>query len=155
MSALLYAVPRPHSQPLSTQASTGNFWTFTVKSDSVSFGIAAPFSWVLVCKRFCFCLPRVCFGGSMVALMATSSKRTYATSRLPRSAVARTHVPTVCHCWLIPLQNTLRPSKAGLTQSLLGSLGPGLDKVLFEPCKSLWWAWSLILSVILFLLLSC
>ena len=37
----------------------------------------------------------------------------------------------------------------------VGSLGPGLDKVLFESCKSLWWAWSLILNVILSLLLSC
>ena len=26
-----------------------------------SYGVTAPFSWVLVCTRFCLCPPRVCF----------------------------------------------------------------------------------------------
>ena len=38
-------------------------WTVTGKSGSVSCGVTAPFSWVLVCTRFCLCLPR---GGSVV-----------------------------------------------------------------------------------------
>ena len=29
----------------------------------------------------------------------------------------------------------------------LGSLGPGVHKVLFEPSKHLWWVWGLILNV--------
>ena len=41
--------------------SDGDSWTLTGKSGSVSCGVIAPFSWVLVCKRFCFCPPRVCF----------------------------------------------------------------------------------------------
>ena len=34
--------------------------TLTSKSDSVSCGVTAPFSWPLVCTRFCLCPPRVC-----------------------------------------------------------------------------------------------
>ena len=36
-------------------------WTRPGKSRSVSCGVAAPFSWVLVCIRFCLCPPRVYF----------------------------------------------------------------------------------------------
>ena len=42
-------------------ASTGNSWIFTGKSGSVSCGITAPFSWVLVGTRFCLCPSRVHF----------------------------------------------------------------------------------------------
>ena len=50
-----------------------------------------------------------------VGLMATSSKRVYAT---PRSASPRAPAPAAGHCWAVPLQETLKYSKAGLTQSL-------------------------------------
>ena len=53
-------------------------------------------------------------GGSM-GLMVTSSKRAYAT---PRSAIPRAAAPAAGHCWPIPLQETLKHSKAGLSQSL-------------------------------------
>ena len=81
--------PRPCSRPLPTHASAADSWTLTGKSGSVSCGITAPFSWVLVCARFCLCPPRVCFpsplcsGGSMVGLMVTTSKRAYAIPGLP------------------------------------------------------------------------
>ena len=42
-------------------ASTEDSWTLTAKSGSVSCGVTAPFSWFLVCTRFCLCPPRVCF----------------------------------------------------------------------------------------------
>ena len=58
-------------------------------------------------------------GGSMVGLMATSSKRAYAT---PRSAAPRAPAPEAGHCWPVPLQETLKPSKAGLAQCLWGLL---------------------------------
>ena len=54
-------------------------------------------------------------GSSMVGLMPTSSKRAYA---IPRSAASRAPAPVVGHWWPIPLQDTLKHSKAGLTQSL-------------------------------------
>ena len=52
----------------------------------------------------------------------------------------------------MPLQETLKNSKADLAQSLVGSLEPGVHKVLFEPSECLWWVWGLILNVILPLL---
>ena len=53
--------PRPCSRPPLTHASVRDSWTLTGKAGSVSYGIIAPFSWVLVCTRFCLCPPRVCF----------------------------------------------------------------------------------------------
>ena len=44
--------PRPCSRPTLTHASSGDFWTLTGKSGSVSCGVTAPFSWVLVCTGF-------------------------------------------------------------------------------------------------------
>ena len=53
--------PQPCSRPLPTHTSARDFWTLTGKSGSVSCGVTAPFSWVLVHIRFCLCPPRVCF----------------------------------------------------------------------------------------------
>ena len=53
--------PQPCSRPPPTHASTRDSWTLTGKSGLVSCGVTAPFSWVLVCTRFCLCPPRVCF----------------------------------------------------------------------------------------------
>ena len=72
----------------------------------------------------------------------------------PRSAAARAPVPTTSHCWPMPPQETLKHPKAGLAQSLVGSLGPDAHKVLFEPSEHLWWLWGLILNTILPLLPS-
>ena len=43
-----------------SHTSTGDSWTLTGNSGSVSCGVTAPFSWVLVRTRFCLCPPRVC-----------------------------------------------------------------------------------------------
>ena len=55
----------------------------------------------------------------MVGLMATSSKRAYT---IPRSTAPRAPPLVAGHCWPIPLQKTLKHSKAGLAQSLWGAL---------------------------------
>ena len=81
----------------------------------------------------------VSFGGSMVGLMATSSKRTYTT---PSSAAPRAPAP--------PLQVILKHSKASLSQSLWGLL---VSTFCLSEC--LWRVWGLILNVILPLLMSC
>ena len=70
----------------------------------------------------------------------------------PRCAAARAPVPEAGHCWPLPPQETLKHSKAGLAQSLVGS---GAHRVLFEPSESLWRIWGLILKVILPLLQFC
>ena len=48
-------------RPLLTGASSGVTQAVRGQSDSVSCGVTAPFSWVLVWRRFCLCPPRVCF----------------------------------------------------------------------------------------------
>ena len=48
--ALLHSTPAALQQPPLTQASAGGSWTLTAKSGSVSCGVTAPFSWVLVHK---------------------------------------------------------------------------------------------------------
>ena len=119
----------PCSRQLSTHASTGDSWTLTGKSGPVSCGVTAPFSWVLVCTKFCLCPPRVCpqsyvsSGGSMVGLMMTSSKRVYA---IPRSAAPRAPAPVAVHCWPVPSQETLKHSSISVS---VGSLGPGAYKL--------------------------
>ena len=49
--------PQLCSRPPLTHASTGDSWTLMGKSGSVSCGVIAPFSWVLVHTRFCLCPP--------------------------------------------------------------------------------------------------
>ena len=73
--------------------------------------------------------------GSIVGLMATSSKRAYAICRasqvccthspfpchahyLPMPTADLCHLLTHAHCWPMPLQETQKRSQAGLTQSL-------------------------------------
>ena len=53
--------PQTCSRPTPIHTSAGDSWTLTGKSGSVSCGVIAPFSWVLVLARFCLCLLRVCF----------------------------------------------------------------------------------------------
>ena len=93
--------PQPCSRPLLTHTSTGNSWTLIGKSGSVSCGVTAPFSWVLVHAMFCLFPPHlfsqycVSSGSSMVGLTVTSSKRAYA---IPRSAAPTAPTPAVVHC---------------------------------------------------------
>ena len=91
----------PCGRPLPTHASARDFWTLTGKSGSVSCGVTAPFSWVLVCTSFCLCPPRVCFpvlckfwwlyGGVNGDLLQEGSAT-------PRSAAPRAPAPAAVHC---------------------------------------------------------
>ena len=47
----------PCSRPPPTYASPKDSWTLTGKSGSVSYGVTALFSWILVHTRFCLCPP--------------------------------------------------------------------------------------------------
>ena len=53
--------PQLCSRPPPTHTSTTDSWTRMGKSGSVSCGVTAPFSWVLVHMRFYLCPPRVDF----------------------------------------------------------------------------------------------
>ena len=94
-------------------------------------------------------------GGSVVGLMAASSKRTCATCHAFRVCCSQSPCPRSRSLLPLTLQETLTHSKAGLVQSLVGSLGPGAHKVSFEPSERLWWVWGLILKSVSPLLPSC
>ena len=53
--------PQPCSRPPLTHTSAGDSWTLLGKFGSVSCGVTASFSWVLVHIRFYLCPPRVYF----------------------------------------------------------------------------------------------
>ena len=72
-------------------------------------------------------------GGSMVGLMATSSKRAYAK---PRSAAPGASVPAAVHCRPVSPQEILKHSSVSVS---LGSLCPGAHK--FEPSEHFWRVW--------------
>ena len=127
-----------------------NFWPIQYYynppiTDSASSGDTAPFSWLLVCTRVCLCPPRVCFpssvevlesnptsfqsqfcggshllGSSMVGLLATSSKRAYATSCVTQVCCSQS--PCLCSRQLLTCASSgdTQTFKAGLAQSLWG-----------------------------------
>ena len=114
--------------------------------------------------------------GSIVGLMATSSKRAYAVCRA--SQVCCTHSPFPCHahylpmptadlcplltrapCWPMPTADPClcRRHKNAHRQVWLspcGISGPWCTRGCFEPSESLWWIWGVILSMIASLLPS-
>ena len=55
------SAPNPASGHHRLHTSAGDSWTLTGKSGSVSCGVTASFSWVLVHTRFCLCPSRVYF----------------------------------------------------------------------------------------------
>ena len=52
MHALLNSVPPTLQQATTNPCLTRDSWTLMGKSGSLSFGVTAPFLWVLVCKMF-------------------------------------------------------------------------------------------------------
>ena len=58
--ALLHSVPPALQQATADPCLCGDSWTLTGKSGTLSCGVAAPFSWVLLRSGFCLCLLRVC-----------------------------------------------------------------------------------------------
>ena len=87
-------------------------------------------------------------GGSVVGLMATSSKRAYA---IPRSVARRAPALVAGHCWPVPSQETLKHSSS----SVSGVSGSWCTQYLFEPSEHLWQVRGLILNMILPFLWSC
>ena len=65
MQALLHSVPPTLQQATADPRLCRDSWTLPGKSGSVSCGVTASFSWVLVCTRFCLCPPGVCFPSSL------------------------------------------------------------------------------------------
>ena len=147
--------PQPCSRPPLTHASAGDSWTLTGKSGSVSCGVTAPFSWVLVLTRFSLCLSRVYFP----VLCKFWQLYDGVNGDLLQEGLCHTQVCCTqrsCPCGRLLLTHTF----AGDTQaqcwlSLCGVSGSWCAQGLFEPSEYLWRVWGLILNVISPLLLSC
>ena len=137
--------PQPCSRPPLTHAFTGDSCTLTGESGSVSCGVNAPFSQVLVLTRFCD--PQasvspscVSSGGSVVGLMVVSSKKDYGTLW---STTPRAFAPAAVYCWPIPPH-----TQTQFCLSLCGVSGFWCAQGLFEPSEPLWCVYSLTLNVI-------
>ena len=155
MRALLHSVPPPYSRPPLTHASARNFWTLTGKSGSVSCGVTAPFSWVLVHIKFCCVLqestsPVLCkfwqlYRGVDVNLLQEG---------LCHTQVCCTQSPCPCGSPLLTHTST-GDAQTQFCLSLCGVHGSWCAQGLFEPSECLWWKWGLILNANLPLLPSC
>ena len=125
---LLHWVPPRCSRPTLNHTFAGDSWTLTGKSRSVSFGITAPFCWVLVHPTFCLSLqesvsPFLCkfwqlYGGVNGDLIQED---------LCHTQICCTHspCPTAGYCWPISLYETLKHSSNSF---FVGCLGPGVQK---------------------------
>ena len=101
MHTLLHSVPPTLQQTATTHASAEDSWTLTGQAGSVSCGVTAPFSWVLVNTRFCLCPPKFYFpiqckfwqlcGGVNGDLLQEGFA-------IPKSAAPRAPVPVAVHC---------------------------------------------------------
>ena len=101
--------PQPCSRPPLTHTSTGDSCTLLGKTGSVFCVVTDPFSWVLVCTRFCLHPTRVCFpvlckfwqlyGGVNDNFFQKGLCHT-------QVAAPRAPVPVAVHCRPVPPQET-------------------------------------------------
>ena len=147
--------PQSCNRSPQTHAPTGYSWTLPGKSKSISCGVSAPLSWVLVHTRFCLCPPRVYFpvlckfwqlyGGVNGDLLQEG---------LCHTQVCCTQSPCPCGSPLLTRTST-GDAQTQFCLSLCGVPGSWCAQVLFEPSESLWQGCSLILNANSPLLPSC
>ena len=125
--------PQPCSRPPPTHASAGDSWTLTGKSGSVSCGVTAPFSWVLVHTGF------VCALQESVSPVLCKFWRLYdgVHGNLLQEGLCHTQVcctQSPCPCCRPLLIRTSTGDTQTLSGSVsVGSLGPGAHKVCLSP----------------------
>ena len=119
--ALLPSVTLTLHQATMTHTSPKDSWTHRQVWVSVLWGqcsfllVPGAHEVLFVPSKCLFPQSYVSSAGSVVGLMATSSKGAYA---IPRSFASRVPAPVVGNCSHIPPQETLKHSKAGLAKSL-------------------------------------
>ena len=146
---LLHSGPQSYSRPPLTHASARDSWTLTGKSGSVSCGVSAPFSWVLVHTRFYLCpssvyFPVLCkfwwlYGGVNGDLLQEG---------LCHTQVCCTQSPRPCGSPLLT-RTSAGDAQTQFCLSLCGVSGSWSAQGLFEPSEHLWQLWILILNAIL------
>ena len=155
MHTLLRTAPPTSQQATADPRLPRDSWTLTGKSGSVSCGVPAPSSWVLVRTRFCLCPPRVCFPG----LCKFWRLHGGVNGDLFQEGICRTQVyctqsPCPCSGPLLTYTST-GDTQTQFWLSLCGVCGSRCTQGLFEPSDCLQRVWGLIINVILPLLLSC
>ena len=120
--------PQPWSRPPPTHAFAGDSWTHTGKSPVGSLFFSPGSWWTRLCCALQESISQsyVSSGSSIVGLIVTSSKRTYA---IP---TPRASVPVAGHCWPIPPQEMLKHISVSVS---VGSLGLGVHKVCLSPLR--------------------
>ena len=130
----------PHSVNLTLQqASTGDSWTPTSKSGSVSFGVSIPFSWVLVHTRF-FCTLQESVSPVLCKFWQLFGE---VTSNLLQEGLCHTEVCCIqspCPCGRPLLTCTSAGDILTLKcrSSSVSVQSPCMHMVLFEPSEHLW-----------------
>ena len=121
--------PQPCSRPLLTHASARDSWTLMGKSGSVSCGVTAPFSWVLVCTRFCLCSPSV-FSPVLYKFwqLCVGVNGSLLQEGLCHTQVCCTQSPCPCSSPLLTCTSTGH-TQTQFCLSLCGASGPGAHKV--------------------------
>ena len=144
--------PQPCSRPPPAHTFTGDSWTPTGKSGSVSCGVTAPFSWVLVHKVL-LCPPRDYFP----VLCKFWHLCGGINGDLLQEGLFHTQICCTQSSWGRPPPTCTFTGDAQ-TQfclSLCGVPGSWCTQGLFEPFERLWWEWGLILNVVSPLLSYC
>ena len=136
--------PQPCSRPPPTHASAGDSWTLTGKSGSVSCGVTAPSSGILVHTRFCLCPLRAYFTVLCKFGQLYGGVNSYLLQEhLCHDQVCCTQGPCPCGSPLLThtSQEMLKHSSVSVS---VGSLGPGVCKVFLSPLSiSNWYGvWS-------------
>ena len=118
--------PQPCSRPPPTHASARDSWTLTGKSESVSCGITAPFSWDLVHTRLFFC-------ALQVSVSPVLCKFYKFCNQIPLASKVKFSGSFQSLCQIPRLRNLLRVLEKHRSASVsAGSLGPDVHKALFE-----------------------
>ena len=136
--------PQPCSRPLPTHASAGDPWTLPGKSGSVSCGVTASFSWVVVHTGFCLCPPRVYFPGPYKFWQLYGGINGHLLQEsLYHTQVCITQSPCPCSSPLLTRTST-GDTQTQFCLSLCGVSGSWCAQGLFEPSEQQ--EWSLILN---------
>ena len=83
------------------------------------------------------------FGSSKVGLTVTSSRRAYSTVCVIQVCCSQSPCSHGRPLLTVPPQETFKQLRGSSGPVSVGSLGPGVHKVLFEPFKWLWQVWGL------------
>ena len=125
--------PQPCSRAPQTHASAGYSWTLLGKSGSVSCGVTAPLSWVLVHTRVCLCPSRVYFPVlCKFWQLCGGVNGNFLQEGLCHTQVCCTLSSCPCSSPPLPLTST-RDTQTLSASVSVGSLGPGAHKVCMSP----------------------